>query len=48
MNTIKIPRILLPKDCDMSCWAVNACDQFTSDYEYWREVERITAQKPTS
>ena len=28
--------ILLPKkDVDMSKWAVVACDQFTSEPEYW-------------
>lgn len=27
--------ILLPRDCDMSKWAVVACDQFTSQPEYW-------------
>jgi len=31
--------ILLPKDCDMSKWAVIACDQFTSQPEYWAKVE---------
>ena len=30
--------ILLPKDCDMSKWAVIACDQFTSDQAYWDRV----------
>lgn len=45
MNTVQIPKILLPAAADMTAWAVNACDQFTSDAEYWREVERITAGK---
>ncbi len=49
MNSIKIPDILLPADgVDMSAWAVNACDQYTSDYAYWQEVERISAGKPSS
>ena len=48
MNTIKIPRILLPADADMSAWAVNACDQFTSDMQYWEEVEKITSGKPSA
>lgn len=30
--------ILLPKDTDMSKWAVIACDQFTSEPEYWEET----------
>ncbi len=46
MNTIKIPEILLPKvGCDMSAWAVNACDQYTSDGAYWCKVEEITKGK---
>lgn len=31
--------ILLPKDQDMTKWAVVACDQFTSEPEYWQAVE---------
>ena len=31
--------ILLPKDADMTKWAVVACDQFTSQPEYWQAVE---------
>ena len=27
--------ILLPKGQDMTKWAVVACDQFTSEPEYW-------------
>lgn len=48
MKTIKIYDILLPADADMAYWAVNACDQFTSDYAYWEEVERITKGKPST
>ena len=28
--------ILLPRNVDMTKWAVVACDQFTSQPEYWR------------
>ena len=31
--------ILLPKGQDMTKWAVVACDQFTSEPEYWQAVE---------
>lgn len=41
MDTIKIPEILLPKNADMTLWAVNACDQFTSDKDYWESLENI-------
>jgi hypothetical protein len=29
------PEILLPKVEDLSAWACIACDQFTSEKEYW-------------
>jgi hypothetical protein len=45
MNTIQIPRVLLPKDADMTAWAVNACDQFTSDENYWKNVEKLVDGK---
>ena len=41
MNAIKIPEILLPKNADMTLWSVNACDQFTSDYAYWEELDKL-------
>ena len=34
--------ILLPKVEDMSKWAVIACDQFSSQPEYWDDVREIT------
>lgn len=49
MQTIKIPEILLPSDnCDIQTWAVNACDQYTSDYLYWESVEKRTEGKPSA
>ena len=49
MKTLHLPRILLPKDgTDMQKWAVNACDQFTSDYKYWQEVEKIVSGSPST
>jgi hypothetical protein len=39
---VQIPRILLPKPGhDLSKWAVIACDQFTSEPEYWQEVAAL-------
>ena len=40
--------ILLPKNCDMTKWSVVACDQYTSQPEYWEEVEKITDGCPTT
>lgn len=48
MDTVKIPKILLPASADMTKWAVNACDQYTSDPDYWQAVERIVNGNPSS
>lgn len=40
--------ILLPKHCDMHKWAVVACDQFTSQPEYWQRVERTVGEAPST
>ena len=40
--------ILLPKDADMSKWAVVACDQFTSEPEYWESVEKTVGDAPST
>lgn len=39
--------ILLPKS-DFDKWAVVACDQYTSEPEYWDDVERIVGDKPSA
>jgi hypothetical protein len=39
--------ILLPAG-DLRKWSVIACDQFTSDGEYWAEVERYVGSEPSS
>lgn len=35
--------ILLPKDTDMTKWSVVACDQYTSQPEYWEDVKNTVA-----
>jgi hypothetical protein len=46
---IQIPQVYLPKaGTDLGKWAVIACDQFTSEPEYWREVERIVGSAPST
>lgn len=40
--------ILLPKDTDMTKWAVVACDQFTSQPEYWQAVEETVGDAPST
>ena len=33
--------ILLPKTAEMEKWAVIACDQFTSEKDYWDELAKF-------
>ena len=40
--------ILLPKNADMTKWSVIACDQYTSEPEYWKEVEEIVGDAPST
>ncbi len=39
--------ILLPKE-KFETWSVVACDQFTSEPQYWEETERIVGDDPSS
>lgn len=39
---------MLPKDADMTKWSCVACDQFTSEPEYWREAESIVGDAPST
>lgn len=41
------PDILLPKGVDMHKWAIVACDQFTSQPEYWKKLEEIVGDCPS-
>ncbi len=40
--------ILIPKNVDMTKWSVVACDQYTSEPEYWNDVERIVGDSPST
>lgn len=40
--------ILLPKDCDLTKWSVVACDQYTSQPEYWQGVENFVGRAPSA
>lgn len=40
--------ILLPKNTDMTKWSVVACDQYTSEPEYWNDVEKIVGDAPST
>ena len=40
--------ILLPQGCDLSLWSVVACDQYTSQPEYWQRVEERVGKHPSA
>ncbi|KAA6400630.1 MAG: putative Bifunctional protein FolD [Streblomastix strix] len=44
---IHIPKLLLPKPENRSAWPVVACDQFTSEPEYWESVKKEVGDKPS-
>ncbi len=47
---LHVPRILLPdqKQIDMAKWSVIACDQFTSQREYWEAVKEFVGNAPST
>lgn len=49
MNCLHVPQILMPReDIDLSRWAVIACDQYTSQPEYWKTTENIVKDAPST
>ena len=40
--------ILLPYDCGLTKWAVVACDQYTSQPEYWERVDQYVGDAPST
>jgi len=45
----RIPRIFLPRPgIDLRKWCVVACDQYTSEPEYWHRVEHEVGDAPSS
>lgn len=48
-NCFNPANILLPNDgIDMEKWSVIACDQFTSQADYWNAVEKYVADAPST
>ena len=45
---IVAPNIMLPKDADMRYFATIACDQFTSEPDYWNELEKFVGENPST
>lgn len=49
MNTVFTSAdILLPENEQARTWAVIACDQFSSQPEYWKKVEELVKDKPST
>jgi Protein of unknown function (DUF1015) len=45
----RVPRALLPgPGVDLGKWAVIACDQFTSEPEYWQQVSALVGDAPST
>jgi hypothetical protein len=44
-----VPNVLLPAEgLDLTKWSVVACDQYTSEPEYWQKVEELVGQSPST
>lgn len=48
MIPFKRANILLPKNVDMGKWSVVACDQYTSEPNYWKEVDDLVGDNPST
>ena len=48
MNAFRSADILLPEKDILENWPVIACDQFTSDPDYWQRVRSATRNVPSS
>ena len=46
---IQVPKILLPRNSiNLQKWAVIACDQYTSQPEYWNAVKKFVGNSPSA
>ncbi len=45
---LKPADILIPDNIDLNKWAVVACDQFTSEKDYWEKVEEYVKNYPST
>jgi len=48
MSIFTTAELLIPAEALLPDWAVIACDQFTSQPEYWRAVRRATQGRPSA
>ncbi len=46
---LHVPTLLLPRDgVSLETWSVIACDQYTSEPEYWEQVREIVGALPST
>lgn len=45
---IYVPKVLLPAKVDLQTWSVIACDQYTQDLDYWKNVEKTAGENPST
>ncbi len=48
MSVFSAADILLPREAPFETWSVIACDQFTSQPEYWKRVREYAGVNPTT
>lgn len=48
MKTFQGADILIPQGIDLTKWSVVACDQYTSEPEYWQQVEAFVGDAPST
>ena len=49
LECVRVPEVLLPaKNIDLAKWAVVACDQFTSQPEYWEKADALVGEAPST
>lgn len=48
LNIFKASDILIPNGIDLGKWSIVACDQYTSEPEYWDRVREIVGESPSA
>ena len=48
MAVLRKADIMLPKNCDLTKWSVVACDQYTSQPEYWEKAQKLVGDAPST
>lgn len=48
MSIVKKADILVPQNCDLQKWSVVACDQYTSQIDYWDRVTEFVGDCPST